>query len=195
MAKSKSPAPAGMGAIVHPEGVAFRVWAPNAKKVYVAGTFNDWSEQSYPLTPEENGYWAANVPEAKIGDQYRYLIVNGSQKLWRNDPYAREVTNSVGNSVIVDPNFDWGEDNFEMPPWNTLIIYEMHVGTFNTSPGVPGSFESVIERLSYLQQLGINAIELMPPMEFPGGYSWGYNPSHPLPWRATMEAVRALKPW
>jgi 1,4-alpha-glucan branching enzyme len=66
-----------------------------------------------------------------------------------------------------------------MPPWNELVIYEMHVGTFNDLPGGrPGDLSGVIQWLPYLKDLGINAIQLMPPAEFAGGFSWGYNPAH-----------------
>jgi len=51
-----------------------RVWAPHAEKVYVIGSFNDWSETSIPLFNEKNGYWSADVSEAKVRDEYRYLI-------------------------------------------------------------------------------------------------------------------------
>ena len=63
-----------MGAIPDAKGVTFRVWAPHAEKVYVTGTFNDWSKTSTPLDREKNGYWSAEVPGAKAGDEYRYLI-------------------------------------------------------------------------------------------------------------------------
>ena len=66
-----------------------------------------------------------------------------------------------------------------MPPWNELVIYEMHVGTFNDQPGgAPGNLDKAIEKLGYLQELDVNAVQLMPPMEFAGGFSWGYNPAH-----------------
>lgn len=64
----------GMGAIPTAEGVTFRVWAPHAEKVYLTGTFNDWNETSTPLVSEQNGYWSIDVPDAKKGDEYRYLI-------------------------------------------------------------------------------------------------------------------------
>ena len=57
----------GMGAIPGAEGVTFRVWAPHAEKVYVTGTFNDWSTTAKPLGKEENGYWSTDVSEAKGG--------------------------------------------------------------------------------------------------------------------------------
>ena len=103
----------GMGAILTAKGVTFRVWAPHAEKVYVTGTFNDWSKTSTPLAKEENGYWSTEVSEAKTGDEYRYLIHGPKGVLSRIDPYARKVTSSIGNSVIYDPKaFDWGENNF-----------------------------------------------------------------------------------
>ena len=64
----------GMGAISGPDGATFRLWAPHAEKVYVTGTFNDWSETATPLSKAENGYWSNDVSKAKTGDEYRYLI-------------------------------------------------------------------------------------------------------------------------
>jgi len=172
----------GMGAIPHTEGVTFRVWAPHAEKVYVTGTFNDWSNTSTPLVSAENGYWSVDVAEAKPGDEYRYLIHGPSGLISRVDPYARKVTNSIGNGVIYDPEaFDWRDDDFHLVPGNELVIYEMHIGTFNVKElGRPGTFDSAEEKLPYLRDLGINAIEMMPVAEFPGDFSWGYNPSHPF---------------
>ncbi len=82
---------AGMGAITHENGVAFRVWAPNADKVFVSGAFNKWEEESDELESEENGFWYGNVENAKFGDEYKFVIFNGEQKLLKNDPYARRV--------------------------------------------------------------------------------------------------------
>ncbi len=182
--KGKNLQPAGVpgiGAIIHEGGVSFRVWAPHAERVAVAGDFNDWSKTANTLASEGNGYWSADVAAAKPGQQYRYLLINGEDELWRMDPYARAVTNSVGNSIIFDPSFDWSDGDFKMPHWHELVVYEMHVGTFNVEePGKPGTFDSAIAKLDYLAGLGINAIEVMPPTEFPGGYSWGYNPAHPF---------------
>ena len=58
-----------MGAVPRAKGATFRVWAPHAEKVYVTGTFNDWSKDSAPLVNEKNGYWFADVPGAKAGDE------------------------------------------------------------------------------------------------------------------------------
>ncbi len=182
--KKKHPQPAsvpGMGAMIHEDGISFRVWAPHASSVAVAGDFNKWSATANLLASEGNGYWSADVPDAKPGQEYRYRLKNGKNELWRLDPYARALTNSVGNSIIVDRSYEWSDGGFKMPPWNELVIYEMHVGSFNAKEqGKPGTFDAAIEKLDYLAELGINAIEVMPPTEFPGGYSWGYNPAHPF---------------
>jgi 1,4-alpha-glucan branching enzyme len=65
----------GMGAIPHESGVAFRVWAPHAQAVSVIGTFNSWDKSKHLLARENpEGYWYADVPDAKIGHEYRYLL-------------------------------------------------------------------------------------------------------------------------
>lgn len=184
----------GMGAIPHPHGVGFRVWAPHADWVSVAGTFNDWSMDAHSLEREEGGYWYTDVGEANVGDEYRFVIGNGEQTLWRIDPYAREVTNSVGNAVVHDPHFDWQEDAFQMPPMNEIVIYELHAGTFNgQADRLPGGFSSIAERFDHLTQLGVNVIELMPSAEFPGDISWGYNPSHIFAVESSYGGPKALK--
>ena len=189
--------PYGMGAIPLPgaKGVSFRLWAPHAEKVYVTGTFNDWSKTSTPLAGEEKGYWSTEVSGAKTGDEYKYLIHGPKGPLSRIDPYARKVTSSVGNGVIYDPKaFDWGDDTFHMATGNELVIYEMHVGTFNVKEeGHPGTLDSAIEKLPYLQELGINAVEVMPVAEFAGDFSWGYNPAHPFAVATIYGGPDALK--
>lgn len=172
---------AGMGSLPHNDGTAFRVWAPNANKVYVTGSFNDWKEDDLELVSEENGFWYGESKKAKAGDEYKYIVMNGEQKLFRNDPYAKELTSSAGNTIIVDPNFNWDDEGFKISSWNELVFYELHVGTFNTPQrDFPGNFKSVIKKIPYLKNLGINAIQLMPIMEFPGDYSWGYNLGYPF---------------
>ncbi|MGA7965061.1 MAG: alpha-amylase family glycosyl hydrolase [Gammaproteobacteria bacterium] len=172
----------GMGAMPGTKGVTFRVWAPHAEEVYVTGTFNDWSETTTPLAKEDNGYWSADVSEAKTGQEYKYFIHDAKGSFSRIDPYARKVTSWIGDGVIYDPKeFDWSGDDFQMAKGNELVIYEMHIGTFNVKEkGRPGTFESAEEKLPYLQKLGVNAVEVMPVAEFPGIFSWGYNPCHPF---------------
>ncbi|QDU79630.1 1,4-alpha-glucan branching enzyme GlgB [Polystyrenella longa] len=169
----------GMGSIIHEAGVAFRVWAPHAEQVSVIGNFNNWNPEDHLMEQEGNGYWYLNIEQAKAGDEYQYWITNGDFQAGRIDPYARKVTNSSGNSVIYDTSFDWGDDNFEFSSLNELVIYEMHVGTFNrTRKTGPGRFFEATKRFKHLKRLGVNAIEIMPVAEFAGDWSWGYNPAH-----------------
>jgi len=177
--KNVSQVQQGMGAIVHKNGVAFRVWAPHAQSVFVKGEFNNWSDTATPLTHEENGYWYVDVVSAKPCQEYKYVIINGDQRFERIDPYAKQVTNSTGNSVIYDASeFDWQADDFKLPPHNELVIYEMHIGSFFTdTDGAPGHFGAASEKIGHLKRLGVNAIQIMPISEFAGDYSWGYNPA------------------
>lgn len=167
----------GMGAIPHAAGVAFRVWAPHAASVAVAGSFDDWSEAGVEMAGEENGYWYVDVEGARAGDEYKFLVQSeDGETLSRIDPYARAVTNSVGNGIIVAS--DPVDDGFEGPAWNRMVIYEMHIGTFAREGDVAGGFEDAAARLGHLKRLGVNAVQIMPAAEFAGDVSWGYNPAH-----------------
>ena len=171
-----------MGALPFDGGVTFRVWAPHADAVAVSGTFCDWDADACPLVREENGTWSADVKGASPGDEYRFLVHAGGEALWRIDPRARQLTSSVGNAVVYDPTaYEWSTQPATTPAWNDLVIYEMHVGTFSEGMhGRPGTLDGVRQRLGYLRELGVGAIQLMPPFEFAGDRSWGYNPAYPF---------------
>jgi 1,4-alpha-glucan branching enzyme len=190
-------AKAGMGAIPHDAGVAFRVWAPNAKAVSVVGAFNGWDKAKHPMARENpEGYWYADVPGAKPGDEYRFALSTPWGELSKIDPYAREVTNSVGNAVVHDPHFDWGEEYLPTPPWNEWVIYELHVGTFHDPTGGddgPGTFKDVVRRFDHLKRLGVNCLQVMPIAEFAGDRSWGYNPAHIFAVESAYGGPRAFK--
>jgi 1,4-alpha-glucan branching enzyme len=170
----------GMGSMVQPQGVAFRVWAPHAESVSVVGTFNQWDPLVCPMQKEEGGTWYAYVDQAEEGHGYLYHIRNGEDEFTRPDPRAREMENSVGNSLIWKPKPEAAGEVFKAPLMNEMVIYEMHIGSFNrpTEGGV-GTFATAIEKLGYLRDLGINTIEIMPIAEFAGDLSWGYNPACP----------------
>ena len=173
----------GMGALPFGGGTGFRVWAPFATSVSVAGTFNAWNPASNPLTSEGYGYWSTDVANAGIGAEYKFVLTSPYRtgSFWKNDPYARELTNSAGNSIVADPTYVFRSVGYSTPPWNEMVIYEVHVGSFAFDPGSPGGrgdFASVVAKLDYLRDLGINAIQLMPSDEFPGDTSWGYNPAY-----------------
>ena len=158
---------------------AFRVWAPHASAVSILGDFNEWDWAKNPMAPEESGYWISVVENATYTQEYRFGIVNGENQFTRIDPYAIAVTNSMGNGILSDLEFDWGSTDFHASPKNELVIYEMHIGTFNVQrKKKPATLDDCIHRIDYLAKLGINAIELMPCAEFAGDFSWGYNPAH-----------------
>ena len=184
----------GMGAKPFDGGTMFRVWAPFAEEVHVVGEFNDWNDWTAALQSEGNGYWSMDYRHAMPGEAYMYVIRNDGQALWRMDPREEQVTNSQGDTVIFDEAFEWTDSQFQMPSWNELVICEMHIGTFHDLSGSgPGQFDSAIEKLDHLQNLGVNAVQLMPIAEFPGDYSWGYNPSHPFAVESAYGGPVALK--
>lgn len=169
----------GMGAIIADGGCGFRVWAPHATTVSVYGDFNDWNQTANPLASEHNGYWYGYVEGAAVGQQYQYHLTNGDMQLDKIDPYARQVTNSVGNGIIVDPwAYDWEGDDYRLPGHNELVIYEAHVGSFYRGTGDEGTLELLTDKLQHIVNLGCNVIQLMPVAEFAGDQSWGYNPAH-----------------
>jgi 1,4-alpha-glucan branching enzyme len=98
--------------------------------------------------------------------------------------------------VVDDPRaYAWQSPDFRAAPAAEQVIYELHVGSFNNQPGTIGTFDAVRDKLDYLAQLGVTAIELMPPAEFPGSNSWGYNPALPMAVETTYggpDALRAL---
>ncbi len=171
-----------MGAIPFRDGTTFRVWAPHARAVFVTGTFDDWAGTAVELGRDGDGTsapWSAHVADVQPGAEYRFTIRTAAGDLSRVDPYARQMTNSVGNAVVYDPAaFDWSGDDFRMPGWDDIVIYELHVGTFAAKGDRRGDFDHAARRLPYLRDLGISAVQIMPPFEFAGDISWGYNPAH-----------------
>ncbi|MGC1208677.1 MAG: alpha-amylase family glycosyl hydrolase [Ornithinimicrobium sp.] len=184
----------GMGSIPYADGVAFRVWAPNADGVRVTGDFDGWRPGKHKLGDEGGGYWYGEVLGAEVGQEYQFVLALGEDTAYRIDPYARAVTNSIGNGIIVDPlAFDWEDDEFRCPPHHEMVIYETHIGSFVGSQGTAGDLEGLTGKLDYLRALGINAIELMPLMEFAGDYSWGYNPAHVFAVESSYGGPEALR--
>jgi len=114
-------------------GATFRVWAPFAQKVFVAGEFNNWSTGASPLFSEDNGFWSVDVAGAAVGNQYKFVIVDAAGNLlWRMDPYASSIARSAQNlnGVIASSNEVHSTQGYSTPPWNELVIYELHLATF-----------------------------------------------------------------
>lgn len=162
------------------EGVEFRVWAPNVKSlgVRILGTNPDsLTSRTIPMTRSSNGEansdaaeYVTTVPNIGEGAEYFYIL-DGERE--RPDPVSRWQPRGVhGASRVVDPaSFHWSDQSWSGIPLKNYIIYELHTGTFTQD----GSFESAIARLSYLRELGITAIEIMPVAEVPGKRNWGYD--------------------
>jgi len=174
-------ASAPMGANLVSGGAVFRIWAPRAKMVWVSGDFNSWKQDSTSqLQQIGGGQWAGFFPGLKEGDQYLFYIQGQGSTGYKRDPRARELTFQPGfpfaNCLLRDPShFPWHDSNFRTPPFNDLVIYQLHVGTFSPRSQTHGRFLDVALRLPYLSALGINAIEPLPVVEYPTTFSLGYN--------------------
>jgi malto-oligosyltrehalose trehalohydrolase len=147
--------------------VRFRLWAPAARQVELclAGT-----SVEIPLERRDQGWFELVTDAAKPGTQYRFRI-NGEQEV--PDPASRFQPQDVhGPSEVVRPDaFDWRDHAWRGRRWEEAVIYELHVGAFSS----PGTFSAVRDRLDYLADLGITAVELMPVADFPGRHNWGYD--------------------
>jgi 1,4-alpha-glucan branching enzyme len=185
---------AGLGSTPYATGVTFRVWAPNAIAVSVVRT-DDHATGVAALAPEPGGWWSADVDEAAVGDRYHYLLALADGEARRLDPRARHVTNSAGEAIVYDQAaFQWSGDAYATPGWTELVVYEMHVGSFNRpADGRVGTLADAAGRLGHLRDLAINAVELMPLGEFAGDSSWGYNPGLPFAVESAYGGPDALK--
>jgi len=168
-----------LGSTLTSTGVIFRVWAPNADKVFVAGDFNGFSDSTNELV-RSGDIFSGEVAGAHAGQNYRYVILQGGEKLSRIDPRARQMSGPHGTSVIVDPSYQW-HAQFASPPINQMVIYELHIGSFNPLNGqLPGNFASVSAKLDDLAELGVNMIELLPVHENLRDIDWGYGIDSPF---------------
>ena len=113
-----------MGAIPYidggQQGTTFRVWAPFASSVAVAGDFNAWSPTVNPLFSEGGGYWSVDVAGAAAGQQYKFVIMNPAlpEKLWRMDPYAGQIIHGPEtlNGVIASASQAYVADGYSTRP-------------------------------------------------------------------------------
>ncbi len=178
----------------------FVLVAPEKDFVFLLSDFNQWEfgpENYMKRTSNGKRFWieldGLNPDQAylyqyyvdaelKIGDPYAELILDPwNDKYIPDNVYPNRIEYPEGKTTgIVSvfytqrEAFDWDDDDFSLP-WETdLVIYELLVRDFATEH----SYQKIIDKLDYLQQLGINAIELMPVIEFDGNDSWGYGPSY-----------------
>jgi maltooligosyltrehalose trehalohydrolase len=125
-----------------------------------------------PLARDDHGYWSARFGDIGPGALYRYRL-NGRDDQTFPDPASRFQPYGVhGPSQVVEPaSFRWTDQEWRPPPREALVLYELHIGTFSPT----GTFRGAMERLPYLAQLGVTALELMPLGDFPGERNWGYD--------------------
>ena len=159
--------PISLGALPDDEGVHFRVWAPTAQHVELVVEFDD---RTVSMEDAGDGYFEGFAAGLPAGATYRYRL-DGDQDF--PDPASRFQPEGVhGPSMVVDPQgYRWQDGDWEGLSQKELIFYELHVGTFTPE----GTFAAARERLGYLKELGITAVELMPVADFPGRWGWGYD--------------------
>jgi maltooligosyltrehalose trehalohydrolase len=148
-------------------GVRFRLWAPGVDAV---GLQLDDGAAELPMTAAAGGWFELTVAEAQAGNRYLFKLPDG---LLVPDPASRYNPDDVhGASEIVAPAaFDWPDGEWRGRPWEEAVIYELHIGSFTKA----GDFAGAIERLDYLVELGVTALEIMPVSDFPGQRNWGYD--------------------
>ena len=172
--------------------IEFKLFAPYNNSAALKGCFSQWSEIS--MQKDDEGYFRTSVELEDGVYQYKFRVQSKSWFLepdeWIevSDPYGTDIDDASQNSVIqikdgnkIIDDYSWQHDDVPLPGNEELVIYELFVGGF--SGGEPdskerGKFKDVVDKLDYLQKLGINAVELMPIQEYPGDNNWGYNPRH-----------------
>src|ERR1700710_36478 len=148
------------------EGVHFRLWAPNQDQVSLVIDERD----PMSMQRSNDGWHELLAPNEKAGIRYKFQLQDGLQV---PDPASRFQPADVhGPSEVIDPHgYQWNDSAWAGRPWEESVIYEVHIGAFTQE----GTFRSAIDRLDYLADLGVTAIEIMPVADFPGSWNWGYD--------------------
>lgn len=169
--------------------VTFTFFAPHKPFVSLVGDFNGWNTRANIMQQDGSGLWWATLPYPGPTRYGFYVAIDSQSHAWVGDPYAREVQWDESGpwaylpnaeSVQNRHNFKWADHLWRTPHLRDLVIYEVSVRDFGgqwvQDRPLYGTFRAVEQRLDYLRDLGINALELMPIQQFPGKSSWGYNP-------------------
>jgi malto-oligosyltrehalose trehalohydrolase len=155
------------GAAITAKGVRFRLWAPDSGQIdlRIIGGERDVAMQKMPF-----GWHQVEVEGIGEGALYSFVLGDGSVV---PDPASRHQPQGVhGPSQVIDPRrFEWHDLGWQGRPWEEVVCYELHVGTFTQE----GTFAAAADKLEHLARLGITAIELMPIAEFSGRWNWGYD--------------------
>jgi len=156
------------GVEVTATGTRYRVWSEHPAVSLIIYREDGTVARTIRMEPVGGGFFTASDQQGRAGDLYKYQFRDFSFP----DPTTRFQPHGVhGPSIVVANQFRWTDDNWESPPLRDLIIYELHLGTFTGE----GTFTAAAQKLAELTQLGINAIEIMPVADFPGGRNWGYD--------------------
>ncbi|MDB5571715.1 MAG: glgB [Hyphomicrobiales bacterium] len=167
-------------------GVRFAVWAPNARRVAVVGSFNRWDERRHPMRMRhEAGVWELFVPRIGEGETYKFAITgpDGERLPWKADPCARRTESPPATaSVVARPmDHEWRDGDWmrtrgaRQGASAPVSIYEVHVGSWRKPNGRTMNWDELAVRLvPYVKALGFTHVELTPIAEFPFGGSWGY---------------------
>lgn len=171
------------------KGIYFAVWAPNAKDVYVVGSFNNWNEDGYCMKRlGSSGIYELFTDKAELGDQYKFLIITqDGSRLYKADPYANYAqVRPETASIVTDLNgYVWKDDKWRNrhtrhEAWKEpMAIYEVHPGSWKkkddgTEDGFLNYRELAHELAEYVKHMGYTHIELMGISEYPYDGSWGY---------------------
>jgi maltooligosyltrehalose trehalohydrolase len=170
-----------VGAFSKEDKTTFRVWGPEQQlvQVVVDGKF-------YSMENDADGYWSVALSDVLPGSKYYFAV----DKKQLPDPASLSQPEGVhGPSVVVDRDFMWSDHLWTGISLSDMIIYELHVGTFTEQ----STFEGVISKLPYLQELGINTIEIMPVAQFPGFRNWGYDGVYPFAVQQSYGGPQGLK--
>ncbi|QQM46691.1 1,4-alpha-glucan branching enzyme [Streptomyces liliifuscus] len=162
-------------------GTRFTVWAPNARGVRVAGTFNFWDATAFPMRSlGSSGVWELFIPGIGEGELYKFEITRpDGSKTMRADPMARRTEIPPATSSIVHASRhewqdgEWMARRASDPPAHEapFSVYEVHLASWR--PGL--TYRQLAEQLPlYVSDLGFTHVELMPVAEHPFGGSWGY---------------------
>jgi 1,4-alpha-glucan branching enzyme len=172
-------------------GIAFAVWAPNARRVSVVGDFNGWDGRRMPMRNRlAGGFWEIFVPGLNVGELYKYELLgpDGALLPLKADPHAERAEPPPGTaSVVAAPSsHSWQDEAWSAArgarndPEAPISIYEVHLGSWRRNLAERGrylSYRELADQLvPYVADLGFTHIEAMPLTEYPFDGSWGYQP-------------------
>ena len=173
-----------LGSFLEGDSCTFRVWAPNAKRVFVTGEFCSWYPHTYEMKRiNDRGIYEIQIPGVSEFDAYKYLIVTHSGvELWKADPYAKhaETRPLTASKVYTLPEYKWKDkkwmDNRTVPYHQPMNIYEVHLGSWkHNEEGKELSYRELAHRLvEYVKEMNYTHVELLPITEYPYDKSWGY---------------------